>query len=76
MSLLRRRQDEQRMKRVARNKAEHILSDVTPRDVGKWYSVHGALCSCPMCRNPRRNGIKTRSEKRADERDKFDQLDY
>lgn len=75
MSLLRRRQDEKRMKRIAKNKANKMMTDATPRDIGKWYSVHGAVCSCAMCCNPRRHGQKTLSERIEDDRNKEEYLD-
>lgn len=43
----------------------------SPREIGRFASVHGAQCSCSMCGNPRKfYGDVTTQEKRALENEK------
>lgn len=31
--------------------------DLSERHIGKYANSHGAICSCEMCRNPRRSNL-------------------
>jgi len=64
MGLARRMADERRMRARSSRRAVGG-STPTPRALGRSYSTHGAICSCPACGNPRRHfGESTLAEKR------------
>ena len=73
MSLIRRMNDERRVKAKAKIREERNRSDLvnyipSDRDIGKNASVHGAICSCEVCGNPRKHfKEKTLAEKSEDE---------
>lgn len=65
MSRAENRSHERRMKNRAAAKLKANGFEVTPKEVGKNSSVHGAACSCPLCGNLRKVAGETIQEKRS-----------
>ena len=60
---------------VIKEKCKKILRrwgcSLTPQNIGKTASVHGANCSCSMCCNPRKHGQLTQQEIKQNIKDKI-----
>ena len=65
-----RRKYENKVKAKMKTLVKHVYKNPKgaedPKVVGKLASCHGAVCSCPMCGNPRKQlKQKTLAEKKA-----------
>lgn len=49
-----RRHHEQRVKQKIKRRSKHEYKPLNEKDIGKRAAVHGSMCSCFMCGNPRK----------------------